>query len=318
MLRLFGGTRGDRVEKAHKAIKNKQGAWLRRMVALLASPKLDSDVWDQIEEILVSADVGLETSVSLIEKLKKQATDFGHRDIQQIIEGLKTELVSLLETPAITSDFMAHTATASPFVILVVGVNGVGKTTSIAKMAHTFKDQGKKVVLGAADTFRAGAIEQLQILGEMVGVEIIAHREHSDPGAVVFDAFKASQSRGADVLIIDTAGRLHTKTNLMEELKKIYRVLHHLDEKAPHMVILTLDATTGQNGLTQAREFTKAVNCTGIFLTKLDGTARGGIVLTIASELALPILFIGTGEQVQDMVPFFPKEFVDALLAPAP
>jgi fused signal recognition particle receptor len=202
-------------------------------------------------------------------------------------------------------------------VILVCGVNGVGKTTSIAKLAHHFTVAGKKVVLGAADTFRAAAEEQLEILGERVGVDVISHQHGADPGAVAYDAWQAARARGADILIVDTAGRLHTRNNLMDELRKVRRVINGLDDAAPHQVLLTLDATTGHNGLTQARAFTEAVGCTGIFLAKLDGTARGGIVLSIRRELGVPILFIGTGEGLGDIAPFDPGEFVDAMLAPA-
>ena len=198
----------------------------------------------------------------------------------------------------------------------MVGVNGVGKTTSIAKLAHRFTLAGKKVVLGAADTFRAAAEEQLEILGERVGVDVISHQPGGDPGAVAYDAYRAAQARGADVLIVDTAGRLHTRVNLMEELKKVHRVIQRLEPSAPHQVLLTLDATTGLNGLAQAKGFKEAVGLTGIFLAKMDGTARGGIVLAIKQELGVPILFIGTGESLDDLAPFDPKEFVDSLLAP--
>ena len=198
----------------------------------------------------------------------------------------------------------------------MVGVNGVGKTTSIGKLAHHFTQSGRKVILGAGDTFRAAAAEQLEILGQRVGVDVIRHTAGADPGAVAYDAYHASKSRGADVLIFDTAGRLHTKSNLMEELRKIHRVLKRQDPTAPHEVILTLDATTGHNGLAQAKSFREAVDCTGIFLAKLDGTARGGIVLAIKQELEVPILFIGTGEGMDDMAPFDADDFVDALLEP--
>ena len=198
----------------------------------------------------------------------------------------------------------------------MVGVNGVGKTTSIGKLAHHFTQSGRKVILGAGDTFRAAAAEQLEILGQRVGVDVIRHTAGADPGAVAYDAYQASKSRGADVLIFDTAGRLHTKSNLMEELRKIHRVLKRQDPTAPHEVILTLDATTGHNGLAQAKSFREAVDCTGIFLAKLDGTARGGIVLAIKQELEVPILFIGTGEGMDDMAPFDADDFVDALLEP--
>ena len=228
------------------------------------------------------------------------------------------ELLSAELTGAGNPDaWLDDDALTLPYVILVCGVNGVGKTTSIAKLAHHFTQAGKRVVLGAADTFRAAAEEQLEILGQRVGVDVISHQSGADPGAVAYDAWQAARARGADILIVDTAGRLHTRNNLMDELRKIRRVINRLDGAAPHQVLLTLDATTGHNGLTQAQAFTEAVGCTGIFLAKLDGTARGGIVLSIHRELGVPILFIGTGEGLDDLAPFDPVEFVDALLAPA-
>jgi fused signal recognition particle receptor len=233
-----------------------------------------------------------------------------------VFDFLKESLARDLETASSPDLWMEDGSGPTPYVILMVGVNGAGKTTSIAKLAHHFKTAGKKVVLGAADTFRAAAGEQLEILGQRAGVDVISHQQGADPGAVTYDAYQASKARGADVLIVDTAGRLHTKSNLMEELKKVQRVLTRLDPGAPHQVILTLDATTGLNGLEQAKSFKEAVGLTGIFLAKLDGTARGGIVLAITQELQVPILFIGTGESLADLAPFDTKDFVDSLLAP--
>ena len=222
------------------------------------------------------------------------------------------------EGPTSSSGDEGIDSAEGPYVILMVGVNGVGKTTSIGKLAHHFSESGRKVVLGAGDTFRAAAAEQLEILGQRVGVDVIRHASGADPGAVAYDAYQASKSRGADILIFDTAGRLHTKSNLMEELRKIHRVLKRQNPSAPHEVILTLDATTGHNGLAQAKSFQEVVDCTGIFLAKLDGTARGGIVLAIKKELEVPIMFIGTGEGMADMAPFDANDFVDALLEPVP
>ncbi len=204
---------------------------------------------------------------------------------------------------------------AKPYVILVIGVNGVGKTTSIAKLAKLLSDDGKKVLFAASDTFRAAAIEQLDIWADRTGAEIVAHQHGADPGAVTFDALQAARSRGADVVIIDTAGRLHTKTNLMEELKKIHRVIRRFDENAPHETILVIDATTGQNGLAQAEGFAQAVGVTGLFLAKLDGTARGGVALAIADRLHMPILFVGTGEELEDIAPFDASDYVEALFS---
>ncbi|OGN95276.1 MAG: signal recognition particle-docking protein FtsY, partial [Chloroflexi bacterium RBG_13_51_18] len=222
---------------------------------------------------------------------------------------LREEMTQILSVPSREPP----AAVTPPHVILVVGVNGSGKTTSIAKLACKYKKEGKSVLLAAADTFRAAAIDQLKKQGERAGVDVIAHQPGADPGAVVYDAFHAARSRGVDILIIDTAGRLHTKFNLMEELKKVRRVAAKLDSSAPHEVILVLDATTGQNGLTQARYFTEAVGVTGVFIAKLDGTAKGGIVLAICDELKLPIQLIGVGERLEDMITFNAEDFIEAL-----
>ncbi|CAI8008431.1 Signal recognition particle receptor FtsY [Geodia barretti] len=305
MLRLFRRNRQEERQATEQAVKPSRDRWFGRIVGLLRSPRLDDAVWDEIEEILISSDVGVETSLRIIEQLRERAVTDALK--QALTQDLSGDFEGLLPS---------DDGASKPYVILMVGVNGVGKTTSIGKLAHHFSESGKRVVIGAADTFRAAAAEQLEILGERVGVDVIRHAAGADPGAVAYDAYQASKARGADVLIIDTAGRLHTKSNLMEELRKIHRVLNRQDTSAPHEVILTLDATTGHNGLVQAKSFNEAVNCTGIFLAKLDGTARGGIVLAIRQELQVPILFIGTGEGMGDMAPFDAEDFVDALLAP--
>ena len=320
MLRLFRRNRqedtGATAQVLKEAVKPSRERWFGRIIGLLRSPRLDDSVWDEIEEILISSDVGVETSLRIIDSLKERVKSGSLDSPDAVTLALKQALTEDLASDR--DDLMAdeEIASVSPYVILMVGVNGVGKTTSIGKLAHHFTQSGRKVMLGAADTFRAAAAEQLEILGERVGVDVIRHTAGADPGAVAFDAFQASKSRGADVLIIDTAGRLHTKSNLMEELRKIDRVIKRLDPSAPHDVILTLDATTGHNGLAQAKSFREAVGCTGVFLAKLDGTARGGIVLAIKQELQVPILFIGTGEGLSDMASFDAGDFVDALLAP--
>ena len=271
-----------------------------------------------MEEVLISSDVGVDTTMRLIERLRAHA-DQEHMDSPEaLLDVLKEEITALLESGGEgVVPWLEDKELAKPFVILVVGVNGAGKTTSIAKLAHHLKSGGKRVILGCADTFRAAASEQLQVWGERMGIEVIAHRPGADPGAVAYDAYQAAKARGADFLIIDTAGRLHTNYNLMEEMKKVKRVLSRLDADAPHQTLLVLDATTGHNGLAQARAFTGAVECDGVFLTKLDGTARGGVALVVGKELNLPVLFIGTGEGLDDMALFDPREFVEALLAPA-
>ena len=316
MLRIFKRNRDENKKQTADVVQPSRERWFGRILGVLRSSHLDDSVWEELEEILISSDVGVDGSLRIIDELKTRVKEEKLEDPDQVFQILKESLVRDLEEGVTGDPWMDSTVEASPYVILMVGVNGVGKTTSIAKLAHHFKQAGKKVILGAADTFRAAAEEQLEILGERVGVEVISHRSGADPGAVAYDAYQASKARGADVLIIDTAGRLHTKSNLMEELRKINRVLQRLEPTAPHQVILTMDATTGHNGLAQAKSFKETVDCTGIFLAKLDGTARGGIVLAIKQELQVPILFIGTGEGLDDLAPFDTKDFVDALLAP--
>jgi len=316
MLRFFKRNRQENIERTQDAVKPSRERWFGRILNVLRSSKLDDSLWEELEEILISSDVGVETSLRIIEELKTNVKEQRLESGDEVFESLKETLVAGMASENDESLWMDETEVTGPYVILMVGVNGVGKTTSIAKLAHHFTQDGKKVLLGAADTFRAAAAEQLEILGKQIGVDVISHEPGADPGAVAYDAYQAGKARGADVLIIDTAGRLHTKSNLMEELRKVHRVLARLEPNAPHQVILTLDATTGHNGLAQAKAFKEAVNCTGIFLAKLDGTARGGIVLAIKQELQMPILFIGTGERVTDLAPFDTRDFVEALLAP--
>jgi fused signal recognition particle receptor len=276
-------------------------------MSLFDRVSIGKEVWEELEELLISADVGVSTAAKLINTVKERSAA-EKLDGSQVRAILKEEMIKILTVPA-----AAPVITAPPEVMLVVGVNGSGKTTSIAKLAFKYKKEGRSVLLAAADTFRAAAIDQLKKQGERAGVDVIAHQPGADPGAVVYDAWQAAKSRGVDILIIDTAGRLHTKFNLMEELKKVRRVAAKLDNTAPHEVILVLDATTGQNGLTQARYFTEAVGVTGIFIAKLDGTAKGGIVLAICEELKVPIKLIGIGEGLEDMVAFNAPDFVEAL-----
>ena len=316
MFRFFKRDRKEDIAHTQYAVKSSRERWFGRILGVLKSSKLDDALWEELEEILISSDVGVETSLRIIEELKDTIKDQGLESGEEVFESLKDSLVAGMEPENPESVWMDDTDVTGPYVILMVGVNGVGKTTSIAKLAHHFTQEGKKVILGAADTFRAAASEQLEILGKQIGVDVITHGAGGDPGAVAFDTYQAGKARGADVLIIDTAGRLHTKSNLMEELRKVHRVLARLEPQAPHQVILTLDATTGLNGLAQAKSFKEAVNCTGIFLAKLDGTARGGIVLAIKQELQVPILFIGTGEDVTDLASFDTRDFVESLLAP--
>ena len=318
MLNLFKKDRTKNKQRTEEGVRRTRETWFGKIMGVIHTLGPGDELWDELEEILVSADLGVETSLDLIGRLKDRATREHLNSPQQVLDHLKEELGATLADDGAEALWDDPDHGETPYVILVVGVNGVGKTTSIAKLAHRFQEEGKKVLIGAADTFRAAATQQLQVLGSRIGVDVIGHQPGADPGAVAYDAYQAARSRGVDVLIIDTAGRLHTKSNLMEELRKIRRILARQDLSAPHQVLLVLDATTGYNGLAQARTFTEAVGCTGVFLAKLDGTARGGIVLAIRNELHLPILFIGTGEQVKDIAPFDAREFVEALLEPVP
>ena len=368
----YGGSLFDLLKKTELGVKRSREAWFGKIANIFNRASFGDEVWEELEELLISADVGVETTSRLLSKVKQRVKTNRLSETSQIQEALKEEMISLLsspssrpfaslgvtrEEPVISGENLetlrfaqgdqkrdCHSDTErsegeespraqdrlregeeshaaqdklreeSPQVILVVGVNGSGKTTSIAKLAYGFTAQGKRVILAAADTFRAAAIEQLRHWGEKTGAEVIAHRPGGDPGAVAYDAVQAGYSRHAQVVIIDTAGRLHTKFSLMEELKKIKRVVAKHDASAPHQVLLVMDATTGQNGLAQAKYFTEAVDVTSIFLSKLDGTARGGIIFAICDELHIPISYIGTGEKLQDIALFDARVFVNAIL----
>jgi fused signal recognition particle receptor len=307
----------DLLKKTELGIKRSKETWFGKIANIFNRGSFGDEVWEELEELLVLADVGVETTSKLLSKVKQRVKTDRLSEVSQIREALRQEMITLLSVPSSRPLASCHSGCReeSPKVILVVGVNGSGKTTSIAKLAYDFTSQGKRVILAAADTFRAAAIEQLKHWGEKVGAEVIAHQQGGDPGAVAYDAVQAGYSRHAQAVIIDTAGRLHTKFNLMEELKKIKRVLAKNDASAPHQVLLVMDATTGQNGLAQAKYFTEAVNVTDIFLAKLDGTAKGGIVFAICDQLNIPISYIGTGEKLQDMAPFDAEVFVDAIFS---
>lgn len=300
-----------RPQQLKASLTKTRASFLTRITSLVIKNDVDEEFWLGLEEALIGADVGVETTRELVDKLRVRAASRKEhvREAARVREMLKEELTRILEIPNPKSQIPI----SIPCVVLVVGVNGSGKTTSIGKLTHYLKLQNKKVVLAAADTFRAAAIDQLKIWGRRVGVDVVAHQPDADPGAVAFDAWQAAHARHADFLIVDTAGRLQTKFNLMKELEKIARVLQKNDPTAPHETLLVLDAVTGQNGLPQAREFKKATPLTGLILTKLDGTAKGGIVFAIAKELQLPIKFIGTGEAIDDFAEFEAKEFVDGL-----
>ncbi len=302
-------------KKTEQALEKSKRGWFGRIAQFLERGSISQEMWDELEESLVAADVGMDTTARLLQGVKERVKREKIEDRQQLRLALKDGIISILEPDARPAAAQSEPKPNSPQVILVVGVNGSGKTTSIAKLAYSYRQEGRQVILAAADTFRAAAIDQLKIWGGRVGAEVIAHQPGADPGAVVFDAIQAAKSRGAQVVIVDTAGRLHTKFNLMEELKKVKRASQRLDTSAPHEVLLVMDATTGQNGLTQARYFTEAVGVSGIILAKLDSTAKGGIVLAIRDQLNIPIQWLGTGETLEDLVPFDAQAFAEALLS---
>ena len=299
--------------KIAEGLKKTRDSMMGKVDALLNSfTKIDEDFFDELEESLIMADVGAVTSARICENLRKKVKEEGLSDPAAVKGALKEIIAQML-----AGDEALNLST-KPSIILVIGVNGVGKTTTIGKLAHNLHEDGKKVLLAAADTFRAAAIDQLQIWADRAGVDLVKHGEGSDPAAVVFDAINAGKARGCDVVICDTAGRLHNKKNLMDELSKIARVIDREAPGSAKEVLLVLDATTGQNALNQAKLFQEAAGLTGIILTKLDGTARGGVVIGIKEELNIPIKYIGVGEQIDDLRPFDSREFVEALFEDSP
>ncbi|NDJ33844.1 MAG: signal recognition particle-docking protein FtsY [Chloroflexi bacterium] len=291
------------------SLKRTRQAFFGRVAQMLGATEIDEETWEDIEALLVQADMGISTATSLVETLRERVTSEGLTTRDQLESALKDELRNLLADDT-------ETALATPrllTVILIVGVNGSGKTTSIAKLAHRFKQEGRAVILAAADTFRAAAIEQLQTWGERADVPVIAGQPNGDPGAVTYDAIRSARARKSDLLIVDTAGRLHTNYNLMKELEKIHTVARKNVHEAPHEVWLVVDGTTGQNALNQAKHFKDAVEVTGVIVTKLDSTARGGMVFAIGHDLDLPVRYIGVGEGLEDLLPFDPDAFVDSL-----
>ncbi len=305
----------DRWRRLDEGVRRTRETFFGRLARVFDRQALTDALWEELEELLIAADVSVPVATALIEAAREQVRREGIRDSARARDVLVKEMVRVLRTVNGTPGLALRTDRLN--VILIIGVNGTGKTTTIGKLAHALRESGRSVVVAAADTFRAAAIEQLKVWAERAQVPVVAHQPGSDPGAVVFDAWQAARARGADVLLVDTAGRLHTKYNLMEELKKIRRVLARQDPTAPHEVLLVLDATTGQNGLAQAQHFTEAVGVTGLVLTKVDGTAKGGVAFAIAHALKLPIKYLGTGEQLDDLVPFDAQEYVQALLGQA-
>lgn len=308
MFRLFRGQKGA---KTKEAASKTSGTFARLLGNVFSRGELDDEFWDGLEEALILADVGVATSEKLIAAVRERARQSEVKAPGKVRELLRGEIARTLKAAATGKEGPPEDQKA---IILVVGVNGVGKTTSIAKLAYAAQAEGRTVLLAAADTFRAGAIEQIKTWGGRLGVEVIAHGAGADPGAVAFDAVVAARSRGIDLVLVDTAGRLHTKHNLMQELKKVHGAVERQATGYARRVLLVIDGTTGQNGLVQAKAFGDAIGCDGVVLTKLDGTAKGGIVLAIAGELGLPVWFIGTGEKMEDLSEFDPDAFAEALI----
>ena len=312
---IFGFFSKDKKDKLDKGLeKTKENVFGKLSRAVAGKSKVDEDALDDIEEALITSDIGVETTIKIIERLEERVAKDKYLDAKELNAFLKEEMSLLLEESN-NSDEVEFTVpqTDGPYVIMVVGVNGVGKTTTIGKLAHQFKQAGKKVVLGAADTFRAAAVDQLVIWSERVGVDIVKQEMGSDPASVAFDTVQSAKNKGADVVIIDTAGRLHNKVNLMNELTKIRNVMSKVIPDAPHDVMLVLDASTGQNAIEQAKQFTIATKVDSLALSKLDGTAKGGVVIGISDQFKIPVRYIGVGEGIEDLQVFNKKEFVDSL-----
>jgi fused signal recognition particle receptor len=313
---MFGLFSKEKKESLEKGLEKTKDSFFSKLgKAIVGKSAVDDDVLDNLEEVLVSSDVGVETTLKIIERIQQRVARDKYMNTGELNRILKEEIAALLSpssSPSVSGDFNVP-ADKKPYVIMVVGVNGVGKTTTIGKLAAQFKKNGKNVLLGAADTFRAAAVDQLKLWGQRVDVPVVSKGMNTDPSAVAYDAVKEGVTRNADVVIIDTAGRLHTKVNLMNELSKIKRVMQKVIADAPHEVLLVLDGSTGQNATIQAREFTRVTEVTALAITKLDGTAKGGVVIGISDEFKIPVKYIGVGEKMDDLQVFDPKEFVDSL-----
>lgn len=311
---IFNFLSKEKKESLDKGLeKTKENFFSKIGKAIAGKSKVDDEVLDQLEEILITSDVGVDTTIKIIERIEERVARDKYLNAAELDVILKEEIAALLEENY-SDDVAGFTLPEQrPYVILVVGVNGVGKTTTIGKLAAQYRDQGYKVILGAADTFRAAAVDQLKLWGERVGVPVVAHGMNTDPSAVAFDSVKQAVEQQADVVIVDTAGRLHTKVNLMNELSKIKRVMQKFIAEAPHEILLVLDGSTGQNAFIQAQEFTKATDVTSLAITKLDGTAKGGVVIGISDQFKIPVRYIGVGEKVGDLQTFHKMEFVDSL-----
>jgi len=312
-MKLFGKSENQEgfFSKLKAAVASTKSNLVARIEDVIKGKKeIDADLLDELESVLIGSDIGVETTTELLTKIRNQVSRRQLNDPEQLRGMIKGELKLILDT---VKNPLESQATEGPRVIMVVGVNGVGKTTTIGKLANLYVRDEKKVLVCASDTFRAAAIEQLEVWGQRAGVNVIRQKPGADPSAVLFDAIASAKSRGIDILIVDTAGRLHNKANLMAELEKMRRIAGREIVAAPHEVLLVIDATTGQNGLAQAREFTKSAGVTGIVLTKLDGTAKGGVVISIVRDLKLPIQYVGVGEKIDDLIEFSPEQFIDSL-----
>lgn len=311
MFKFFSKSNKESLDKGLE--KSKSSFFTKLSKAVVGKSTVDDEVLDELEEVLITSDVGVETTIKIIGRIEERVAKDKYVSTQELDKILKEEIAALLgeNSGEALQDFVLP-ADKKPYIMLVVGVNGVGKTTTIGKLASQFSQRGKKVVLGAADTFRAAAVDQLKLWGERVGVPVVSHGMNTDPASVAFDAVKEGVNSGADLVIIDTAGRLHTKVNLMNELSKIRRVIQKFKEDAPHEVLLVLDGSTGQNAVVQAREFTNATEVTSLAITKLDGTAKGGVVLGISDEFKIPVKYIGVGEKAEDLQVFNKIEFVES------
>lgn len=316
MFKLFSSEKKESLDKGLQ--KSKESFFSRLGKAVAGKSTVDDEVLDNLEEVLVSSDVGVETTLKIIDRIQQRVARDKYLGTAELDKILREEVAALLSENN-TSDLADFDIPQEkkPYVIMVVGVNGVGKTTTIGKLSAQFKKNGKKVLLGAADTFRAAAVDQLKLWGERVGVPVVARGMNTDPSAVAFEAVKEGVEQQADIVIVDTAGRLHTKVNLMQELSKIRRVMQKVIPDAPHEVLLVLDGSTGQNAMVQAREFTKATEVTALAITKLDGTAKGGVVIGISDEFKIPVKYIGVGEKAEDLQVFDKMEFVDSLFKKA-
>ena len=311
---LFSRFQKDTLDKG--LAKTKESVFKKISRAIVGKSTVDDEVLDNLEEVLITSDVGVETTLKIIERIQERAKADKYLNTNELNALLRDEITALLaENKANSHDNAIETIAGKPYVIMVVGVNGAGKTTTIGKLANKFKQQGKKVMIGAADTFRAAAIEQLEVWANRVGVPIIKQRMGSDPASVAYDTLESATKNGADVVIIDTAGRLHNKVNLMNELTKIRKVMQKIDPQAPHDVMLVLDGSTGQNAFEQAKQFTLATEVSSLAITKLDGTAKGGVVIGISDQFKIPVRYIGVGEEIDDLQDFVPAEFVDSLFS---